>query len=84
VIAHGADVYGEHCGFCHGKNAEARVGGTIPDLRYASRETHDAWLAIVVGGIRRDKGMPRANIDAKDAEAVRQYVLTQAQRLRAP
>jgi quinohemoprotein ethanol dehydrogenase len=81
VIAHGAEIYAERCGYCHGKDAIAHYGGTIPDLRYASIETHDQWLAIVVGGTRRTKGMPAAELSAEDAEAVRQYVLSAAQGL---
>ena len=82
VIAHGAEIYAERCGYCHGKDATAHSGGTIPDLRYASLETQNQWLAIVVGGARRAKGMPAAELSAEDAEAVRQYVLSEAQRLR--
>ena len=81
VIEKGAYVYATHCVYCHGADAQAKYGGTVPDLRYASPETHAAWSAIVIGGARRDKGMPPADIDAADAEAVRQYVLRQAHRL---
>ena len=50
VTAHSEALYAEHCNFCHGKNAIARHGGSVPDLRFASPDTHSGWQAIVVGG----------------------------------
>jgi mono/diheme cytochrome c family protein len=47
-------------------------------LRLASQETQAAWQAIVVGGARRGLGMPGFEMSPEDAEAIRQYVLSEA------
>jgi len=67
------------CETCHGGSAILGSGSSVPDLRYASDETHKDWLAIVLGGIRRDKGMmPFAEFLSKeDAQAIRVYVIDQ-------
>lgn len=78
VIAQGRDLYAEHCNFCHGKNAIARHGGSVPDLRFSSGDTHAVWPGIVVGGARRSLGMPGFEMSPEDAEAIRQYILSEA------
>jgi len=78
----GRRLYAWHCKGCHGNNAVARFGGTVPDLRYATGETHAEWRAIVLDGKRRDQGMPTAEISAGEAEAVRNYVLSRSLELR--
>jgi quinohemoprotein ethanol dehydrogenase len=86
VVQRGQEIYWDSCRYCHGKDVVARAGGSVPDLRFASEETHAAWNAIVVGGAKRLNGMPGSDMSAEDAEAVRQYVLSKtgefAQRLR--
>ena len=82
VIASGQEIYRHNCGGCHGKDAVARYGGSVPDLRYADADTHAAWAAIVVGGARRANGMPAMDLSIEQAEAVRAYVLSRAQPLR--
>jgi quinohemoprotein ethanol dehydrogenase len=79
VIARGRDLYAESCGSCHGKNAIARHGGSVPDLRFASAASHSTWQSIVIGGARRALGMPGFEISPEDAEAIRQYILAEAQ-----
>jgi quinohemoprotein ethanol dehydrogenase len=69
------------CAGCHGKNAVARAGGTVPDLRYATPETHLQWPGIVIGGARSAKGMPAHELSTADSEAIRSYVLSQARAL---
>jgi quinohemoprotein ethanol dehydrogenase len=71
------------CSGCHGKNAVARAGGTVPDLRYASPETHLQWPGIVIGGARSAKGMPAYELSAAESEAIRNYVLSRAHALKA-
>jgi len=78
AIAAGEDLYSYHCYYCHGKDAIARQGGSVPDLRYMNRETYDAWSAIVVGGAMQAGGMPQFDLSAEESEAVRQYVLSAA------
>ncbi|RPH95954.1 MAG: PQQ-dependent dehydrogenase, methanol/ethanol family [Lysobacterales bacterium] len=71
------------CSGCHGKNAVARVGGSVPDLRYATPETHLQWPGIVIGGARSAKGMPAHELSAAESEAIRSYVLSRAHALKA-
>ena len=82
TIMRGEVAYAENCSYCHGTNASARVGGSVPDLRFATEETHAAWNGIVIGGALRSNGMPGTGVSAEDAEAIRQYVLRQADQLR--
>jgi len=83
LIEDGRRLYLENwCGGCHGKNAVARVGGTVPDLRYATPETHLQWNGIVIGGARSARGMPAHEISVEDAEAIRMYVLSRAWELK--
>jgi len=83
VIETGKKLYASNCGFCHGKNASARVGGSVSDLRYSSADTHSAWHGIVIGGARRDNGMPAfSHLDVEQSEAIRNYVLSLAEALR--
>ena len=83
VIARGASLFASHCYVCHGKDAAGRHGGTVPDLRYASTETHAIWAGIVIGGARQPNGMPRFDISPEDAEALRQFVLSRSAELKA-
>jgi hypothetical protein len=34
------------------------LDGAIPDLRYAPRDVHSQWYAIVLAGTHWDQGMP--------------------------
>lgn len=84
VIENGKYLYADNCGGCHGKNATARFGGSVPDLRYASAEIHTAWKSIVIDGERRSSGMPAfAELGAAEADAIRNYVLSLSESLRA-
>ena len=78
----GRQIYSSDCKGCHGKNAVARYGGSVPDLRYATAETHSAWHAMVIGGSLREGGMPRYDMSVEQSEAVRQYVLSRSVELR--
>ena len=73
----------EECSACHGKQAVARLGGTVPDLRYATIETHAQWNDIVIDGTKSDKGMRAFDISVENAEAIRAYVLSRAYKLQA-
>ena len=83
TIALGKETYGYTCGGCHGKDAIARVGGSVPDLRYATSETHQTWHGIVIGGAKAANGMPSFELDADESEAIRLYVLSRSAELRA-
>ncbi len=82
VIETGTWLYQDYCSGCHGSYAVGRHGGSVPDLRYATAETHAAWAGIVVGGARRLQGMPAFDLGADDAEAIRAFVLSQSERIR--
>ena len=83
VVKNGKQLYASNCGGCHGKNASARFGGSVPDLRYSSADTHTTWHGIVIGGANRANGMPAfAHLDVEQSEAIRNYVLSLAEALR--
>ncbi|MBT4521639.1 MAG: PQQ-dependent dehydrogenase, methanol/ethanol family [Halieaceae bacterium] len=78
VIAQGQKHYQRHCRYCHGDGL--RTGNLTPDLRWASDATHDQWQDIVIGGSRATLGMVSFSdyLSPDDAEAIRQYVLSEA------
>lgn len=81
TLREGFAHYQDNCMACHGLNAVS--GLLIPDLR-GSGYLHDAkaWRSVVLGGALAERGMPsmaKALTDA-EAEAVRAYVIQQAQR----
>jgi len=83
TIAEGRQLYSQNCKGCHGFEAVARVGGTVPDLRYATAETLQMWPGIVIGGARIANGMPKFELSPEQADAIRAYVLSRANELRA-
>ena len=69
---------------CHGLNAVS--GLLIPDLRGSAYLWDEkGWEAVVRGGQLKDRGMASFadNISAEQSEAVRAYVIQQAQRGKA-
>ena len=56
------------------------LDGVVPDLRYAPPEVHEHWHGIVLGGIRRDRGMPYYGeyLSIEDSEALHAYVVRKA------
>lgn len=82
-IGTGRTLYAAHCAACHGEDAVGRFGGSVPDLRYATSETHATWHAIVVGGSRQQQGMPMQSLSVEESEAIRSYVLSLSEALRA-
>ncbi|MAZ86989.1 MAG: PQQ-dependent dehydrogenase, methanol/ethanol family [Cellvibrionaceae bacterium] len=81
VVEQGKVVFHRHCAYCHGDGF--RTGGINPDLRYSSEAIHAIWDDIVRGGILKGAGMVSFAdyVDEDQAEAVRQYVLSEANRL---
>lgn len=77
-VARGRSLYHQYCFSCHGMGAKA--SGLYPDLRLATREVHDQWTSIVLGGIRQAKGMASFAdaLSLADAEAVHAYVIQRA------
>jgi quinohemoprotein ethanol dehydrogenase len=82
-IARGQAIYGKSCYGCHGADGISRFGGSVPDLRYANEETHATWHGIVVGGARAANGMPAADIEIEESEAIRKYILSLSEEIRA-
>ena len=82
TIELGAALYAGYCKYCHGKDAVSRFGSSVPDLRYATTETHVAWDAIVIGGSKRMNGMSGAEITVEYAQAIRNYVLSLSEQIR--
>lgn len=83
TIERGWLLYRSNCKGCHGDNAVARYGGSVPDLRFANEETHATWHAITIGGSRAANGMPGMEISVEESEAIRNYVLSRSEVLRA-
>jgi len=81
VIERGHVVYARHCSYCHGDGL--RTGGVTPDLRWSSPQVHEIWQDIVRGGMLKARGMVNFSefVTEQDAEAIRQYVLAEANRL---
>ena len=75
-IKKGAQLYAQTCAICHGQRA---IGG-VKDLRKLTRETHAAFMDIVLGGARKDKGMASfADIlKREDADAIHAYLIARA------
>ena len=75
-VQKGAQLYASTCAICHGQQA---VGG-VKDLRRMTRESHAAFKDIVLGGLRKDKGMASfADIlTPDDADAIHAYLIARA------
>ena len=80
-IGQGAELYYEHCVWCHGMGP---VGMVNADLRLMTAETHERFAAIVRGGLLLDKGMDSFAdvLDAEQAELVHQFVISRAMEAR--
>ena len=70
------------CAGCHGLNAVA--GGVVPDLRYLTREKHEAFPAFVSGALIY-RGMPNFSdiLKPQDMELIRQYLVKRTHDLQA-
>ncbi|MEW6597288.1 MAG: PQQ-dependent dehydrogenase, methanol/ethanol family [Pseudomonadota bacterium] len=79
TIKKGMLTYARFCLVCHGYNAIG--GGVIPDLRYSGLiGDANAFQDVVLKGARKDKGMVSFAqvLKPADAEAVRNYIITEA------
>jgi quinohemoprotein ethanol dehydrogenase len=74
----GSALFHRYCLMCHGVLAIS--AGVVPDLRYASPETHASFAAIVLGGARGHKGMASFAdlLSADDVNAIHAYVIQRA------
>ncbi|MBO9499376.1 MAG: PQQ-dependent dehydrogenase, methanol/ethanol family [Novosphingobium sp.] len=76
VVSRGRELYQQTCVRCHGEDA---IGG-VKDLRWMTKETHDAFNDIVLKGIYREKGMVGFAdvLKPEDVEAIHQYLIARA------
>jgi len=76
MVRKGQKLYGETCSRCHGENAT----GGVKDLRFMAPDAHAQFKAIVIDGIRKDKGMVGfADIlTVEDADAIHAYLIARA------
>ena len=74
----GRVLYANFCSRCHG--GQAVSGGSVPDLRYTSQSTHGMFEEIVLGGARRQFGMPsfEGDITPGEVHLIQAYVLQRA------
>ncbi len=81
VVEQGKVVFHRHCAYCHGDGF--RTGGVTPDLRYSGEVIHKMWDQIVLDGILSGAGMVSFSefVTKDESEAIRQYVLSEANRL---
>jgi quinohemoprotein ethanol dehydrogenase len=77
-VEQGRVLFANFCSRCHG--ADVISGGEVPDLRYASDETHGMFEEIVLGGARHELGMPSFTGDLTSAQVrlIHAYVLARA------
>ena len=83
VVEHGGDVFLNNCSLCHGQGAAAR--STFPDLRRSPALTDQTLFdAVVLDGVLSANGMASFadRLDASDTEAVRAYLIGQAEQAR--
>lgn len=83
-IAKGAGLYGGNCGRCHGLGT--RASNILPDLRRSPiTADKEAWKAVLIDGALSENGMVSFadKLSPADAEAIRAWVGTEAQKLAA-
>ena len=78
TIHEGNVLYMRYCFYCHGVGVIS--GSSVPDLRYATAETHHEFEFIVLEGARESRGMPSFHDALKPGQvhAIQAYVLSQA------
>lgn len=81
-IAEGGALFASYCARCHSFSSNLVKGGAVPDLRRTTAETHATIDSIVLGGARRQLGMPSfaKDLAAAQVRMIQAYVLEQARR----
>ena len=74
----GKSLYARFCGMCHGDGVYS--AGLIPDLRYSSSLTPEAFNAVVLDGALVQNGMVSFAevLDEESADAVRNFIIARA------
>ena len=77
-IERGQGLYNEICAVCHGVFVASSA--VIPDLRMMTPETHQAFHAIVLGGIKSARGMASFAdlVNETDVNRIHAYIINQA------
>ncbi len=81
LVDHGRQLYyASGCDLCHGFEAIGPEGGSVPDLRRSTAVTSNDFAAIVIGGLRAQKGMPSfaGKIQVEQLDALRAFIVDQA------
>ncbi len=85
VIAHGGELYSQYCSICHGANG-MQLRSSFPNLTVTPLLwTQDGFNAVVLQGVRAEKGMGSFAKDLKpeDTAAIRAYLVSRANELKA-
>ncbi len=78
-VAKGGTLYGGACGICHGDGGASR--GMFPDLRRSPLlVSQEAFDQVVLGGIRKDRGMAsfEGKLTPADTALIRAYMVDRA------
>ena len=77
-VEQGRVLFANFCSRCHGGDVVS--GGSVPDLRYIDDSTHAMFEDIVLGGARREYGMPSFMGDITPAQVrlIHAYILDRA------
>ena len=75
-IKAGSEIFNQTCSTCHGVDAR----GGLKDLRFMSRQTHAQFNDIVLGGIRKEKGMASFAdlLTPQQAQQIHGYLISRA------
>ncbi|MGI9262965.1 MAG: PQQ-binding-like beta-propeller repeat protein, partial [Woeseiaceae bacterium] len=79
IVAAGLQAYASYCTTCHGDHAQS--SGLLPNLRHSPfLASEELWSPIVLDGTRAELGMGGFGeiIDAETSEAIRAYVISEA------
>ena len=77
-VEEGRKLFANTCSRCHGGDVVS--GGSVLDLRYSTQSTHEMFEEIVLGGARREFGMPSFTGDVTSAQVrlIHAYILDRA------
>ncbi len=79
-VERGRTLYNRLCLGCHGTSVASSL--VVPDLRQMSRERHQSFESIVLGGALAERGMPgfAPLLTPQDLAPLRAYIVSQARR----
>jgi quinohemoprotein ethanol dehydrogenase len=85
IIKRGSELYTQYCSVCHGQDG-VQTRGTFPNLMVTPMlHSQDAFDQVVLQGVRQERGMGNFSKDlqAADSAAVREYLISRANVLKA-